>query len=364
MLEHQASGGRGYDWTVVLLSLWFVGGLFLDGWAHNHIPELESFFTPWHAVFYTGFLAVAGFLSATLVRNRAKGYPWQHAMPPGYELAILGVLTFMAGGIGDMIWHEIFGIESNVEALLSPTHLLIASGMTLIISGPFRAGWRRLIDQNDPAPGWIALLPQLLSITFLWSVMSFLTQFAHPLVGTWAAAGYRPPGSRGLALLRTSLGIASFLLQTGVMMGVVLCTVRRWTLPLGSLSLVFGLNAAFMSFMHDQYRLIPGAALTGLGADLLVRCLKPSTERSGALRLFALAVPIVYYSLYYLALIVTSGLEWSVHIWTGSIVLSGIVGLLLSYVLMPPLIRPLQASSSQASPAVEGLSHAEMRGRS
>jgi hypothetical protein len=325
---------------------------------------LESFFTPWHAVFYTGFLAVAGFLTATLVHNHAKGYPWQHAMPPGYELAILGVLTFMAGGIGDMIWHEIFGIESNVEALLSPTHLVLAVGMTLIISGPFRAGWRRLTDQNEAAPEWIALLPQLLSLMFVWSVWSFLTQFAHPLVDPWAAAGYRPPGSRGLALSRTSLGIASFLLQTGVMMGVVLCTVRRWTLPLGSLSVVFGLNAAFMSFMHDQYRLIPGAALAGLGADLLVRWLKPSTERSGSLRLFALAVPTVYYALYYVALIVTSGLEWSVHIWTGSIVLSGIVGLLLSYVLIPPLIASSQAGSSGVSPAVKGLSHADMRDRS
>ena len=51
MLAKQAIGGSGYDWTVVLLSVWFVGGLILDGWAHNHIPELESFFTPWHAAF-------------------------------------------------------------------------------------------------------------------------------------------------------------------------------------------------------------------------------------------------------------------------------------------------------------------------
>jgi hypothetical protein len=363
MLEQQATGGSGYDWTVVLLSFWFVGGLFLDGWAHNHIPELESFFTPWHAVFYTGFLAVAGFLMATLVRKRAKGYSWQHAMPSGYGLALLGVLIFMAGGVGDMIWHEIFGIESDVEALLSPTHLILAIGMTLIISGPFRAGWRRLTDQNGFTLGWIALLPQLISLTFVWSVWSFLTQFAHPLVDPWAAAGYRPPGSRGLAMPRISLGIASFLLQTGVMMGFVLCTVRRWTLPLGSLTLVFGLNATLMSFMHDQYRLIPGAVLAGWAADLLIRWLKPSMERSGSLRLFALALPIMYYALYYIALIATQGLGWSVHVWTGSIVLSGIVGLLLSYVLIPPFIPSPQENPLRAPPAVDDLSHAEMRGR-
>ncbi len=364
MLEQQASTGRGYDWTVVLLSFWFVGGLLLDGWAHNHIPELESFFTPWHAVFYTGFLAVAGFLGATLVRHHTQGYPWRYAMPPGYELALLGVLIFMAGGVGDMIWHEIFGIEMGVEALLSPTHLILAVGMTLIISGPFRAGWRRGSDQHAPDPGWIALLPQLLSLTFMWSAWSFLTQFAHPLVDPWAAAGYRPPGPRGLTLLRMSLGIAGVLLQTGLMMGVVLCAVRRWTLPLGSLALVFGLNAAFMSLMHDQYHLIPGAVLAGLGADLLIRWLKPSIERSGSLRLFALAVPMVYYALYYVALIVTHGLEWSVHVWTGSIVLSGIVGLLLSYVLLSPRMSSPRAGFSGESPAARALSHDEVHGGS
>jgi hypothetical protein len=364
MLERQPSGGRGYDWTIVLLSFWFVGGLFLDGWAHRHILEMESFFTPWHAVFYTGFLAVSGFLSATLVRHHAKGYPWQQAMPPGYELAILGVLIFMAGGVGDMLWHEIFGIEADVEALLSPTHLLLGTGMTLLISAPFRAGWRRHTNANDLAPGWTALLPQLLSTTLVWSVWSFFTQFAHPLVDTWAAAGYRPPGPRGVTFLRMSLGISGFLLQTGMMMGIVLCMVRRWALPLGSFTLLFGLHASFMSFMQDQYRLIPGAALAGLGADLLVCWLKPSTERSGALRLFAFTVPIVYYVLYYIALILTQGLEWTVHVWTGSIVLSGVVGLLLSYMLVPPLMPPFQRGSSRPSPIAEDLPQAEMQGRS
>jgi hypothetical protein len=36
--------------VTLLLSTWFTLGLLLDAWAHNHLPELESFFTPWHAV--------------------------------------------------------------------------------------------------------------------------------------------------------------------------------------------------------------------------------------------------------------------------------------------------------------------------
>ena len=358
MLEHQASGGSGYDWTVVLLAFWFLVGVGLDGWAHNHISELESFFTPWHAVFYSGFLAIAGFLMATLYHNHAKGYSWRHALPPGYELSLVGVLIFMAGGIGDMIWHEVFGIEANVEALLSPTHLILALGGTLMVSGPFRASWRRPSDLSDRRGRWGDLLPPLLSLTFLLSFWTFMTQFGHPLVSTWAAAGFRP-STQNVPTLRQSLGVVSILLQAGLLMGLVLLAVSRWRLPLGSLTLVFALNATFMSFMRDQYHLSPAATLTGLVADLLIHGLRPSVERSGPLRLFALTVPLVYYTLYFVTLIVTSGLEWSVHVWTGSIMLSGIVGLLLSYLLKPPF----QPGSLRASHPVEGLLHAEVHAR-
>jgi hypothetical protein len=138
-------------------------------------------------------------------------------------------------------------------------------------------------------------------------------------------------------LLRQALGIVSFLLQTGLMMGLALLLVRRWTLPLGSLTLVFTLNAALMSFMRDQYRFIPSAALAGLAADLLQRWLQPFGVRCERLRLFAFAVPVCYYVFYYGTLLVTQGLGWSVHLWTGSIVLAGVVGLLLSYLIVPPM---------------------------
>jgi hypothetical protein len=336
MLEKQVLGGRGYDWTVVLLSFWLVVGMVLDGWAHNHIPELESFFTPWHAVFYSGFLAFVGFLTATLVRNHAKGYAWRHAMPPGYELSLLGALIFIAGGTGDMIWHEIFGVETGVEALLSPTHLILALGGTLMVSGPFRVSWRHPSTPDDPMRKWVDLLPALLSLTFLLSIWTFMTQFGHPLVDPWAAAGFRPR-TQSIPALRLSLGVVSILFQAGVLMGLVLLTVSRWTLPLGSLTLIFALNATLMSFMRDQYCLIPAAAVAGLAADLLLRWLRPSIVRSGAFRVFAFAVPAIDYTLYFGVITVTQGLDWSVHLWTGSIVLAGVVGLLLSYLLIPPI---------------------------
>gem|GEM_PF-3537078 len=40
----------------VLLAAWMTAGIFIDGWAHINLTPLETFFTPWHAVFYSGFL--------------------------------------------------------------------------------------------------------------------------------------------------------------------------------------------------------------------------------------------------------------------------------------------------------------------
>lgn len=45
--------------VTVLLGLWFTVGLFFDAWAHNNEAHLETFFTPWHAVYYSGFAATA-----------------------------------------------------------------------------------------------------------------------------------------------------------------------------------------------------------------------------------------------------------------------------------------------------------------
>lgn len=331
----QPVGGIRFDWAVIALSSWFLGGVYLDGWAHHHIPELETFFTPWHGVLYSGFLATATLLVVAWIRNGVRGYPWRRALPVGYTLSLLGVPIFLAGGVGDMIWHELFGIEADVEALLSPTHLTLAIGGTLMVSGPLRAAWRR----SEGASGALARWPMLLSLTFTFSVMTFMTQFAHPLVEVWATP-------RGLGhhaarpIMAQALGVASILLQAALLAGFALLAVRRWgwRLPWGSLTLLFTLNAALLSVLEDEYRLIPAAFLAGLVADLLLRRLKPSPERPAVLRLFAFAVPAVYYLFYFLALMVTESIWWSVHLWTGSIVLTGIVGWLLSYAFVPPAV--------------------------
>src|SRR5215813_14259640 len=100
-------GGLRFDWTMVLLSAWFLGGLYLDGWAHTHGKVDQSFFTPWHAVLYSGQLVVMLFLEAEWLRNRFAGRAARLALPAGYGLSLLGVLLWIPAGVGDLIWHTL-----------------------------------------------------------------------------------------------------------------------------------------------------------------------------------------------------------------------------------------------------------------
>jgi hypothetical protein len=134
------AGGRRFDLIVSLLSLWILAGLYLDGSAHHHIPDLiETFFTPWHAVLYSGFAASAGLLLITQWRNVSKCYRWTHSLPKGYMASLVGAVIFMFSGGADFLWHTAFGFEVGLEALVSPSHLALAVGGVLMISGPLRA---------------------------------------------------------------------------------------------------------------------------------------------------------------------------------------------------------------------------------
>ncbi len=329
------AGGTLFTWTISIVSGLFVGGFYLDGWAHTHGRVDETFFTPWHAVLYSAYLLVASVLVITAIRNRAKGLPWQHTLPDGYWPSMIGILLWIPGGLGDLVWHQIFGIEVSGEALLSPTHLLLAFGAWLIVSGPFRAAWRA--PNRDQ--GLASHLPMLLSLTYMLSVLTFFTQTAHPLANLWGHGLASVPPA--LASTLTEQGVLGILLSAGVIVGIVLVALHRWELPPGALTIVFTLNAVAMGFLYDQgdYPGVHVAALAGagLGADLLLAWLRPSTRRPFRLRLLALGISSLFTAGYFLAAMLTGSLDWSVHVWTGTIILSGVVGWLSSYLVVPPL---------------------------
>ncbi len=315
-----------FDRLMIILVCWFVGGLFIDGWAHNHGLVDKTFFTPWHALLYSGYVANAALLTFTFVRNHLRGQRWSEAIPDGYQLALLGVPIFAIAGVGDLIWHTLFGFEVGIEPLLSPTHLLLAFSAILIMSGPLRAAMRR--DIPVESQNWATLLPAILSMTAVLSVFTFFTSFVNPFVQTWTLQATFDDGKE--------LGIASVLFLAGIQMGLVLVALRRWRLPIGTLTFVFTINVALMGVFNDNYPLIPVATLAGLIADFLIWWLQPSTTRPEALRLFAFSVPVIFYLCYFVPIILTIGITWKIHLWLGSCVMAGLIGLGLSYLMVPP----------------------------
>lgn len=317
-----------FDWIVVLLEAWWVGGVFVDGWAHAHGKVDQSFFTPWHAILYAGCFANALFFAGVVWSNHTKGFPWSRSVPRGYEFAALGVGIFLVGGLLDLLWHLLFGIEQSIAATLSPTHLILALGVFLAASGPWRAAWLRPPGQHPES--LVRLLPMLVSLAYVLSILTFFTQYANPIVNSWADKQTPQP--------QQALGVASILLQTVIIMGVILLAIRRWRLPLGSFTIILTINFVLTSVLANPSPPVLFVAalaiINGLLIDALNLVLKPAVKRETALRLFAFLVPMVIEAIYFFAIQMLHGIVWVVHLWVGSIVLAGVVGLFLSYLLV------------------------------
>ncbi len=269
-------------------------------------------------------------------------------------MTLLGLAVFTAGGVGDMIWHVTFGIEEAAESLVSPMHIVLTTGGGLIIAGALAWAYRRAAAPETTDPATRYLLPVL--IAFILSVTTFITQFYHPFGRTSAAVDY----TRRAAELRVeeapfTLDVASVLLQSAVLMGLVLLFMRHRPLPPGSITIILAINTALVTYMKAD-RLATGpvplfiaAVVAGLIADALLWRLRPSAARRPiAFRIFAFAVPAILYICYFLTLeLAGGGIAWVIHLWAGSIVLAGITGWLVSYVVLPPQSLELEPADAR-----------------
>ena len=320
--------GVRFDWLALGASAWLLGGLYWDGWAHGYgLPD--SFWTIWHAAFYSGYAAAAAVILGAIARARPAAATWRAAIPVGYEAAVAGVFIFGLGGVFDAAWHTAFGIELSTDALLSPSHLVLGIGIALIVSGPLLAAWRR-----GASGGLAQQLPAVLSLTALLSVFTFFSLFAGPysaVIGT----GARPNET---TLVRSLLGMYLF---SALVVGLALVALRRGTLPIGSLTILLGLNGVAMILMRGhapldvQLTFMFVAIVAGAIGDVLLWRLRPSDSRPLQLHVFAFAVPVVYLAIYLGIVVLRVGSGWTVHELTGMVTLCGVVGLLISFVAAP-----------------------------
>ncbi|MCY3831576.1 MAG: hypothetical protein OXG85_01090 [Chloroflexi bacterium] len=323
---------------MAIISCAIVFGLYIDGWAHNHGQVDDSFFTPWHALLY-GAVGLSGLvLIINHFRNVSKGFRWSQALPAGYALSLIGFFAFSAGGLVDMLWHEAFGFEEGIEALISPAHLFLALTGLLILTGPIRALWRREGDGS-----WSSLGPAILCFICITSVFTFFNAYA-PIGGDMIIlTGPRPePHS-----LHDVAGIIPFIIQSNILLAAALFMARRWSLPFGALTLLFLLNSLLMTWYRvgeaGEFIFAISAALVGLLADTLLS----GSERveTSRLRFAAFVIPFAYSLGAMLVIHIlgnsvwgSGGLWWLIHMWLGVPVMAGAFGYGLSLLLRQPAI--------------------------
>jgi len=344
-IKEQPAGSIRFDAVMVALIYWWLAGTYLDGWAHNSGLVDTSFFTPYHAVLYSGVAVIGLTLGITHIRNMLKGHSWQTALPSGYMPAFLGVCIFAVGGVFDLVWHTLFGVEANIQALLSPSHLILAAGAFLFASAPLRAAWGRQESGN-----WRTLLPAILSLAATFSLLTFFTQYANfatrPHILGNLPAGYVAYSPTNVPEAQDSFyfslyGVISLVVPSILSMSIILMGLRRWALPVGTVTLIMVINTALMlwlklHFVSQVWPALMAVPLGGLLADLFLWRFTPITDRPTALRWFAFTVPFVT-SLTYLLILNTfgNGLWWQIHMWLGAPFVTGIAGLFLSYLALP-----------------------------
>lgn len=326
-MEHKVGSGRWFDWLMAVLGGALVAGIFLDGWAHLHLEAaFETFFTPWHAVMYSAYAICAVTLIIVWGMNIHRGFPWHVALPHHHGLSLVGVVVFALAGAGDLLWHQFIGIENNLEALLSPTHLGLALGAALIVGGPLRELLKR---ENQALRGLLADLPAVLSLAYFLSIISFMGQYLHPFANVWPAAETSDP------FFGQALGIAQVVFFSVLLMSLVLTLLRRRDLPFGSFAVVLGLHAVAMAFLYDTHQFIITAVIAGLIIDMLVMHAGAQMHSLRVMRVFGFAVPTLFFILYFVAIEVTQGIVWSAHLWVGAIMIAGLIGWLMSFIATP-----------------------------
>lgn len=319
------------DLVTALISTWLVLAVFSDGWAHFNVPELESFFTPWHLAMYTGFAAMAVWVAWLGWRRHSANTPPLDWVPYGYRAAVLGLVVFGVGGVADLAWHEIFGIEIAVDALVSPSHLLLGAGGLLILSSPIRA--QRVLARRGQGAAARWTVPTLLSLVLTTALVAFFLLYTSPFASPTPVVPFvpTPEGSPGHleAELPVIASLAGYLVAS-VMLAVPLLLMHRSRagIPAGGVTLlvttIAWLSVAVMDFPAVAVGGAVGATLGAVVADLALPAIRRRLRGRRALPsvLAGGSVTLVWAG-QLAGLAVVEGIGWPVSLWLGVIVLGG-----------------------------------------
>jgi hypothetical protein len=344
------------DTVFALLGLAVVSSMYADGRAHI-LGLPDSFFTPWHAFLYGG-LALMILWLAIMSRRAARrsGAQPLAAIPAGYGTSAVGAALFAVGGIADMVWHLIFGVEFGIDALLSPSHLLLFIGGGLLLSGPLLA-FRRRAETRLPAR-----IPALLSVIGITGVAAFALSFLSAFLtdAPTIPLSHEPEGteahlvSDGLA----SAGLGSFIVTSLVLVlpAVYLLRARVWFA--GALTVLITTVAAMASSLSgfQNLQIVAAAFVSAVLVDTSVVVFRRRTNELVLELLVAAALPLLVWIGQLIAIAVRHGLGWSEDMRSGVVLVSALVGFLVVFVTGSPRTMTGTTKSSRPSRTAENVS--------
>lgn len=288
-LRHAISPAR-RDLVTSLIGAWILAGAGLDAWAHARLLA-ESFFTPWHGVLYSGFVAMVGWMVAA--RGRTAG-----ARASGSSVTIAGMVLFAVGGVGDLAWHSAFGVEREISAVTSPPHVALALGAGMMLSAPLRSAWGSL-----EVARWRSFVAPLLSAISVTTFGSLLFFHSSPFVpssagGQLVTLSDLPHDFLAAYAFQRAL-VASIVLSSLILFTPLIVLMWRWRLPAGATFAFIATVACVMAGVAGFERLSPvvvglvgGALVEGLSLGLRAR------RRPAALYVFAGAAPAIFWAVY------------------------------------------------------------------
>ncbi|GAA1637594.1 hypothetical protein [Actinoplanes couchii] len=233
-------------WVLLIASAWLVIGLQLDAYAHATTPELETFWTPWHGVLYSG-IAASGFTLLWIMRSRLPGIPTYAsvlALPNALRLPLAGMAFLLVGGGVDTLWHNIWGIERDMEIFVSPSHEFIILGMVLVAMGPalmLATGPERTLGLRNAL---------LVGVSTLFTVLPVHIYTLHA-----SSIGFRQLGSGQEPIPVFSPDaqlIHGYVVSTVLLLLPFIVIGRRWPLPIGLPSTLVAIVAVLMHLMFDS----------------------------------------------------------------------------------------------------------------
>ena len=144
------------------------------------LNQPDSFFTPSHAMLYTGIglISISAGMGSYILRRRKKKIKQYNSISLSFKLLIIGSFLSLIAGPLDYLWHQSFGLDG----LLSPTHITLATGM-LINSVAVFIGLYGVMNNisHRKKLAKIFLIPSLCSLWFtsIWYVFIFVLPFSE-----------------------------------------------------------------------------------------------------------------------------------------------------------------------------------------